>query len=159
MGTNPYASPGKLDADSSVDPQTVVRGPATALIVVSIICLVVIALSLLFNGFLLLRGTAGRLPQPSVGVSKEMQVVVRMLWCCMILAVNTVILIGAVRMQRLQSYTWAKVAAILAVIPCVGPCYLLGIPFGIWALVVLGKPEVRQAFGTRGNADFDRFTP
>jgi hypothetical protein len=146
MATNPYASPGKRDADSNIDPLTAVRGPATALIVVSIICLVVVSLALLFSGFLLLSGTASRMQQPSIGISKETQIVIRMLWSGIILAANVVILIGAIRMQRLQSYSWAKVAATLAVIPCIGPCYLLGIPFGIWALVALSKPGVRQAF-------------
>jgi hypothetical protein len=102
--------------------------------------------ALLFSGLLLLTGTAGRMPQPSIGISKETQIIIRVLWSGIIFAVNIVILIGAIKMQRLQSYSWAKVAAILAVIPCVGPCYLLGIPFGIWALVVLSRPSVRQAF-------------
>jgi hypothetical protein len=34
----------------------------------------------------------------------------------------------------------------MALIPCLGPCYILGIPAGIWALVVLARPEVREAF-------------
>jgi len=38
------------------------------------------------------------------------------------------------------------VASILAMVPCISPCCLLGIPIGIWALVVLMKPEVQQAF-------------
>lgn len=37
-------------------------------------------------------------------------------------------------------------AAILAMIPCVSPCCLLGLPLGIWALIVLLKPEVKAAF-------------
>jgi hypothetical protein len=31
-------------------------------------------------------------------------------------------------------------------IPCISPCCLLGLPIGIWALVVLLKPEVKAAF-------------
>ena len=37
-------------------------------------------------------------------------------------------------------------AAIVAVIPCVAPCCLLSLPFGIWALVVLGDSSVKAAF-------------
>jgi hypothetical protein len=37
-------------------------------------------------------------------------------------------------------------ASIIAMIPCVSPCCLLGLPIGIWALVVLMKPEVKSAF-------------
>jgi hypothetical protein len=60
--------------------------------------------------------------------------------------VGAAILFGALKMMRLQSYGWAMAAAILAVIPCLSPCCCLGIPFGIWALVVLSKPEVKAAF-------------
>jgi hypothetical protein len=60
--------------------------------------------------------------------------------------VSAAILFGALKMMRLQNYGWAMAAAILAVIPCLSPCCCLGIPFGIWALVVLSKPEVKAAF-------------
>jgi len=37
-------------------------------------------------------------------------------------------------------------ASIIAMIPCVSPCCCLGLPFGIWALVVLARPAVKSAF-------------
>jgi hypothetical protein len=37
-------------------------------------------------------------------------------------------------------------AAIVALIPCFSPCCLIGLPIGIWALVVLSKPEVKSQF-------------
>jgi hypothetical protein len=62
------------------------------------------------------------------------------------LVVGAVVLFGALKMLRLQNYGWAMAASILAVIPCLSPCCCLGIPFGIWSLVVLSKPEVKSAF-------------
>jgi hypothetical protein len=62
------------------------------------------------------------------------------------MVVGAVILFGALKMLRLQNYFWAMAASILAVIPCLSPCCCLGIPFGIWSLVVLSKPEVKSAF-------------
>jgi hypothetical protein len=56
------------------------------------------------------------------------------------------ILIGGLKMKNAQSYGLALTASIVAVIPCVSPCCLLGIPFGIWALVVLNNPDVKAAF-------------
>jgi hypothetical protein len=53
---------------------------------------------------------------------------------------------GAVRMMNGRSYGLAKAAAILAIVPCTSPCCLAGIPVGIWALVTLGKPEVKAVF-------------
>jgi hypothetical protein len=52
---------------------------------------------------------------------------------------------GAVAMLRLRGYPWAGAAAILATIPG-SPAWVLGLPFGIWAINVLGKPEVAEAF-------------
>jgi len=46
----------------------------------------------------------------------------------------------------LRNYEFAFLAAILAMIPCVTPCCFLGLPFGIWAVIVLRKPGVKDAF-------------
>jgi hypothetical protein len=54
-------------------------------------------------------------------------------------------LFGAIRMMTLKSYGLAVVSNIFAMIPY-SPCCLLGVPFGIWGLVVLMKPEVKAAF-------------
>lgn len=60
--------------------------------------------------------------------------------------IGVVILLGAMKMRKLESYGFAMTAAILTMIPCISPCCLLGLPIGIWALVVLLKPEVKAAF-------------
>ena len=62
------------------------------------------------------------------------------------LAVGAFILVGAYRMMKLRSYGLAVAASIIAMIPCVSPCCCLGLPFGIWALVVLARPAVKSAF-------------
>lgn len=61
------------------------------------------------------------------------------------LMANAVILFGAMKMKRLQSFGLSMTAAILALVPCM-TCCCLGLPVGIWALVVLNKPEVKGAF-------------
>jgi hypothetical protein len=60
------------------------------------------------------------------------------------------ILMGAMKMQKLQSYNFALAAAVIAMIPCISPCCWLGLPAGIWALVILMKPEVKAAFNQGG---------
>lgn len=62
------------------------------------------------------------------------------------LLVSIVILWGGISMKKLRSYALAMSASILAMIPCFSPCCLVGIPIGIWALVVLSDPSVRAAF-------------
>jgi hypothetical protein len=61
---------------------------------------------------------------------------------------NLATLVGAYKMMNLDSYSAARSAAIISVIPLCSPCLILGIPFGIWALVVLSDAQVKSAFRT-----------
>jgi serine/threonine protein kinase len=54
-------------------------------------------------------------------------------------------LIGGFSMLRLRAYPLATTASIVAMMPF-SPGWLIGLPFGIWACVVLGRPEVVEAF-------------
>jgi hypothetical protein len=60
------------------------------------------------------------------------------------------ILFGALKMMRLESFAWANAASILAMI--IGPGYLIGWPVGIWSLVTLARPEVQAGFRRRREA-------
>ena len=60
--------------------------------------------------------------------------------------VSPFIIYGAVQMLGARKYSMAKLAAVLSLIPCTSICCVLGIPPGIWGLVVLKKPEVKAAF-------------
>lgn len=55
-------------------------------------------------------------------------------------------LYGAISMMNLRQHALCVVAAVLTLLPCTGCCCGLGLAAGIWALVVLAKPEVRDAF-------------
>jgi hypothetical protein len=57
-----------------------------------------------------------------------------------------VLLIGSILMLQMRSYGMAITTAIIALVPCHCSC-LLGVPFGIWALIVLNREDVREAFG------------
>jgi hypothetical protein len=64
------------------------------------------------------------------------------------LAISVLIFVGAKKMKSLRSYEFALAAAALSTVPCLTPCcgYLLGLAFGIWALVILRKPDVKSQF-------------
>jgi serine/threonine protein kinase len=62
--------------------------------------------------------------------------------------VGALLITGAVRILRLQHYSFAVATTILAMIPWYAG-WLLGLPFGIWALVVLRKRNVMAAFFNR----------
>ena len=57
-----------------------------------------------------------------------------------------VILLGAIKMKNLQSRKLSMTSAILGIVPCTSACCLLGIPFGIWGLVVMNDPSIRPYF-------------
>lgn len=56
------------------------------------------------------------------------------------------IIFGAVKMIKGEKIGLAKTSAILAILPLSSCCFIVGIPFGIWALIVLRKPEVKHFF-------------
>lgn len=53
---------------------------------------------------------------------------------------------GTFSMMRQGSYMWAMTVCILSLIPMLGPCYFLGVPTGIWGILVLSRPAVRESF-------------
>lgn len=53
--------------------------------------------------------------------------------------------VGAREMQRQGSYRWAVAAAVLAILPCHWGA-IIGIPFGVWSLILLLKPEAKSQF-------------
>lgn len=53
---------------------------------------------------------------------------------------------GGLCMILRKSYSLAVTGAIVSLVPICGPCLGLSIPFGIWALVLLLRPEVKFAF-------------
>ncbi len=140
--------PGQVSAEAAQR----VSAPATALLVVGwlgailsvlwslfwVLCIVVVASGVQLQGMAPMRGD--KQTQAIIGCS--FYVLVGLIW----LALAILILIGARRMKRLQGYGLAMAAAIIAVIPCVEPCCLLTLPFGIWALVALSDGSVKAAF-------------
>jgi tRNA A-37 threonylcarbamoyl transferase component Bud32 len=61
---------------------------------------------------------------------------------------SLLIFAGGWQMLRLETYGLALIAAIMALIPICTLGWLLGLPMGIWALTVLSRRDVREAFGS-----------
>ncbi len=55
-----------------------------------------------------------------------------------------VIILGAWNLMQLRSYRMAVAGSILGIFT---PAFIIGLPMGIWALVLLTKKEVKAAFG------------
>jgi len=65
------------------------------------------------------------------------------------LALSGLMIYAGLQMRKLQSWTLCLAGAIAAMLPC-APCCILGLPMGIWALIVLIDNEVKQAFNGGG---------
>ena len=120
-----------------------VTGPALALIVLGVIGLLVLLapmiLSMIHRSWVLRTPGVLRLIFP--GLSSGNNVL-----NAIFLILNAVILWGGVKMLKRKDYVLALTAAILPIIPGVGAFVIVGIPIGVWALVVLRKPEVKAVF-------------
>jgi hypothetical protein len=120
-----------------------VKGPAVGLMVTAGIGIFFQLISLVLH----LLGTGlGAMGGGNERMSQMMSGTVGMVASVIGLVIGGVIFMGASKMKTLQSYGFAMAACILAMIPCISPCCLLGLPIGIWALIVLMKPEVKSAF-------------
>lgn len=69
---------------------------------------------------------------------------------CVGILICLFLLYGAIKMKKLQNYGLSVAVSIIVMVPCVAPllspCCVLGLPIGIWALVVLCKPEIKGSF-------------
>ena len=53
---------------------------------------------------------------------------------------------ASLEMRKLSQYGLAVAASVVAMVPCVSPCCIIGLPVGIWSLVTLTKPHIKEAF-------------
>ena len=127
-----------------------VSGPATALLVTGILCVILSLIAIVMNvtgaGF---QPPPGEIPpemRQFFALLEQMQGPVAIVSSIISLAVSGLIIFAAQRLRALQSFALVVTAAILAMIPCTSPCCCIGIPVGIWVLVVMYKPEVKSAF-------------
>jgi hypothetical protein len=116
--------------------------------VVSLIAFVIGILGLVGDAFLVFFfGAVEHLEEVNEGpFSVTTEITVRTIWGTILLMASSFVFYGSLKMKNLKGHGTAKAAAIVAMIPLVGPCLLLGIPFGIWAFVVLIRPHVKEAF-------------
>jgi hypothetical protein len=128
-----------------------VQGPATGLIVSSILGIIAVLVGLAFS----LVGTSFQPPPADVpeefrqwfDMMQRLQSPAFAIADAVIkLAIAGLTLFAAGRMRNLQSFPLVVTATILTAFPCTSPCCCIGLPVGIWVLVVLFKPEVRSAF-------------
>ncbi|HSL84291.1 MAG TPA: hypothetical protein VLF66_16070 [Thermoanaerobaculia bacterium] len=128
------------------DPRQQVQGPAIGLIITAVVGGLWAIFSLLGNvlglGMMSLDQYTGGSQWAEYALGGGFGIVSAVIG----LAIAGFILWVALQMKELKGWTVSVVASILAMIPCISPCCIIGLPIGIWALVVLLKPEVKAAF-------------
>jgi len=114
--------------------------PADGLIIaggINILC--IIPFTLLMGSMIL---TNSRL-LPQAGLDAKVAGLSLVVTC-----MGALIVYGVMRMKELENYKWAVISTVLAMLP-ISPGCVLGVPFGIWAISVLLRKEVRKAFAAR----------
>jgi hypothetical protein len=147
-GANPYHSP-EGSPQMGGDPRSKVAGPASGIMVAAVLGIILAVLGLLLNLLGIGVGAAGAmgaLDDFDDAFSALGQGIFGVIQSVVGIMVGTVCAFGANKMRNLESYSLALASAILVMIPCVSPCCVIGLPVGIWALVVLNDPLVRSAF-------------
>jgi hypothetical protein len=86
-----------------------------------------------------------RQPSPSPSVQPTWAQIIPIVPATISLCLSLAVAMGGWHMANLKSYGLAMTGAALATLPCSVGC-ILGLPMGIWALVVLLDPKVRSAF-------------
>ena len=62
------------------------------------------------------------------------------------LLVAAFVIYASLKMKKLTQWGLAVAASILVMIPCISPCCIIGLPIGIWCLLTLNRPEVKNTF-------------
>jgi hypothetical protein len=127
-----------------------VYGPALAMQIYSGLSLVVLAvwIALIFLGFsaIIVENVNSYIPNEEETAGAVIGATLYALQAGIAMLIGMLIYVGAGRMRKLKSYGLAMTASILGMIPCLSPCCLFGLPFGIWAIITLSDPRVKQSF-------------
>jgi hypothetical protein len=126
-----------------------VKGPAIGLLVTAILGLIAVALGLIVNVLTLVGVPIGMHGMSDPQMQKYFNMAgggFGIIQNIIGAVIGVLIWRGAAKMKALENHQFAFTASILAMLPCISPCCLLGLPFGIWALVVISKPEIKSQF-------------
>lgn len=129
MAENPYKP---SVSDDGLESRDGLRRVAVSLLTVTILWASVLALCGMFMAY---RWAGGhQIPLPGL------------VFLLLAFPYSLILVLGSIDMLRRGSYRWALTTSFLAIVPLLGPCYVVGIPVGIWALIVLRRPTVRCSF-------------
>ena len=139
MPENPFDPPASMDDESPEErAKRLVSQPATALIILSSIHSVFDTIGLVNCVLLVIQQHPFSTPE-----------VINYVLLAMHFSSMIVISVGAAQLGHLKSRRWARVGALLACIPMLTPFVVIGVPFGVWALALLGDEKIQSALMRR----------
>jgi hypothetical protein len=136
---------GQTYAAPASDPRDQVNLPATLLMVFAGIGIVLQIVGLLLRILGIGIGAMSREVGPG-GVAELMSGAIGIVAGILGILIGGFIIYAAMQMKELRGYPLAMAASIVSMVPCLSPCCCIGLPIGIWCLVVLLRPEVKAAF-------------
>ena len=125
-----------------------VQGPAMGLMVTAGLALLFTVLGLVMNIAGVGMGSLGGMGGGSAATDHYISMMsggVGIVVNLIALGLYGFVLWGAMQMKQLRNWNIAMGASIAAMLPC-SCCCIVGLPIGIWSLIVLMKPEVKSAF-------------
>lgn len=128
--------------------QNKVNGPAIGLMVTAILGILTALANMVVNGLGIGGvGAAGNPNMPPEAAQIQMlSGAMGVVFAILGIIMQVVVLVGALKMKKLEAFGFAMAASIIAMIPCLSPCCIVGLPIGIWALVTLNDAQVKAAF-------------
>jgi hypothetical protein len=151
-GPNPFQSPTQSSGPVLMEPGAIdqyaagrVAGPAIAMIVVGALEIVTYVGVIVVYSLVIALALGGAAQFQGDPHEIALGGVVMIAYGAMGLLMAVLVVVGAVKMKNLKGYGLAMASAIIAMLPC-SPCCAIGLPFGIWALVVLNDENVQAAF-------------
>lgn len=147
--TPAFGPPLPVALSSAESAKRLVAPPAIFILVLSALHIMTSVIGLLGMAFGAKSGLQPlRVDNPDVNLVIERTMSISMSLPLQVLGILAAItcLVGSLMMLNLKSYVFAMVTAILTIVSVGSCCCFLNIGAGVWALVVLCKPEVKAAF-------------
>jgi type IV secretory pathway VirB2 component (pilin) len=147
--SNPYSSPDPQQDNLRLlreEMKSKVTAPAIFLIVVGALGLAASIFNILYASFAEPQPIDPNAPVWLQEMQKSATGPVTVAIQVVFVIVNVSIIFGAVQMMRMRAWGFALTASILAMVNVGTLCCVLGLPAGIWAIVVLSNHEVKSAF-------------
>lgn len=143
--SNPYMAPsygGYGGGGGGGDARSKLKVPAIGLIVCAALS---ICYALVNAVTVIVQLSSGEMEVPPDGPERIGFIIGAFIGMLGVGVVPFISLFGSIQMLKGKSYGWAMTGAITGMLPC-SACCLLGLVFGIWAIVLLNQPDVKQVF-------------